>query len=398
VLFFRLWIARGSVKNWPLPEICRNSRIQTKHFTNYLELEMAYISQRGAYWRAEIRRRGYKPVYRTFDTKQQAQAWARRVEGEMDSGGYVDRSESERTTLRDALERYRRDIVPEKRHPYQENRRIDRWIRHDLAYRTLASLRGADFAKYRDERRSVGRAENTIRLELQIIGHLYEIARKEWGMEGLSNPLDNIRKPTGSQARDRRLRPGEFEKLRALLSASGNQWAAPAFELAIETSLRQSILFSVRWEWLDLGSRMIGFPPDARGADNKGVPAKLPLSRRAVDVFRHLAAIGEGADDRMARALHGPANANSTGLKGRVFGTTTNAVICVWKRAIKIASAEDPEINTLRWHDLRHEAASRLFEKGLHPMEVASITGHRSMQMLKRYTHLKPESLLEKLG
>lgn len=65
---------------------------------------MAYISQRGAYWRAEIRRRGYKPVYRTFDTKQQAQQWARRLEGEMDSGQYYDRSESERTTLREALE------------------------------------------------------------------------------------------------------------------------------------------------------------------------------------------------------------------------------------------------------------------------------------------------------
>ncbi|WP_420921494.1 tyrosine-type recombinase/integrase [Burkholderia glumae] len=52
----------------------------------------------------------------------------------------------------------------------------------------------------------------------------------------------------------------------------------------------------------------------------------------------------------------------------------------------------------LRWHDLRHEAASRLFEKGLHPLEVASVTGHRSMQMLKRYTHLDPKSLLAKLG
>jgi integrase len=116
-------------------------------------------------------------------------------------------------------------------------------------------------------------------------------------MEGLPNPLDNIRKPTGSQARDRRLRPGEFEKLRTLLSASGNQWAAPAFELAIETSLRQSALFSVRWEWLDIGSRMIKFPPDARGAGNKGVPAALPLSRRAIDVFRHLAAIGCGREN-----------------------------------------------------------------------------------------------------
>jgi integrase len=359
---------------------------------------MAYISQRGAYWRAEIRRRGYKPVYRTFDTKQQAQQWARRLEGEMDSGQYYDRSESERTTLREALERYRREIVPEKRHPYQENRRIDRWIRHELSHRSLASLRGADFAKYRDDRRSVGRAENTIRLELQIVSHLFEIARKEWGMEGLPNPLSNIRKPTGSEARDRRLRRGEFEKLHALLLASGNPWAAPAFELAIETSLRQSALFNLRWEWLELKSRLIKFPPDARGADNKSVPPVLPLSYRAVDLFRCLAAIAEGPEVRMTRSAYGPADVEPTRLTGRVFGTTTNAVICVWKRTLKAASLEDPEIESLRWHDLRHEAASRLFEKGLHPMEVASITGHRSMQMLKRYTHLKPESLLEKLG
>ncbi|CAB3785401.1 hypothetical protein LMG28614_02123 [Paraburkholderia ultramafica] len=359
---------------------------------------MAYISQRGIYWRAEIRRRGYKPVYRTFDTKHQAQQWARRLEGEMDSGLYFDRSESERTTLREALGRYQREIVPEKRHPYQENRRIQRWLDQDLSHRTLAGLRGADFAKYRDQRRAAGRAENTIRLELQIISHLFEVARKEWGMEGLMNPLNNIRKPSGSLARDRRLRLGEFEKLHGLLSASGNPWAAPAFELVIETSLRQSALFSVRWEWLDLDSRMLRFPPDARGADNKGIPAALPLSRRAINIFRHLAAIAEGADVRIIRSQHGPGNIAPAKLRGRIFGTTSNAVICVWKRVIQTASIEDPELKTLRWHDLRHEAASRLFEKGLHPMEVASITGHRSMQMLKRYTHLNPESLLARLG
>lgn len=109
---------------------------------------MAYISQRGAYWRAEVRRRGYKPVYRSFDTKQQAQQWARKVETEIDSGAYVDRTEAERTTLREALERYRREIVPEKRHPYQENRRIQRWIDNHLSHRTLANPRGADFAKF----------------------------------------------------------------------------------------------------------------------------------------------------------------------------------------------------------------------------------------------------------
>ena len=365
----------------------------------FLEAGMAYISQRGAYWRAEVRRRGCKPAYRTFDTKQQAQQWARRIESEMDSGLYFDRSESERTTLSQALERYRRDIVPEKSHPSQENHRIDRWLRHELSHRTLANLRGVDFAKFRDERRLVGRAENTIRLELQLISHLFEIARKEWGMEGLPNPLDNIRKPSGSKARDRRLRLGEFDKLHTLLSASGNPWAAPAFELAIETSLRQGTLFSLKWEWVDLRSRLVTFPPEARGTVNKGVPNVLPLSLRAVAVLRKLAAIAQGSE-RFHKSLtqFGPVNVNPGALKGRVFGTTTNAVLCVWKRCLTRASESLPDIREVRWHDLRHEAASRLFEMGLHPMEVASITGHRSMQMLKRYTHLKPESLLVKLG
>lgn len=159
---------------------------------------MAYIAQRGAYWRAEVRRRGFKPTYRTFDTRLLAQQWARKIESEMDAGIYIDRSEAERTTLREALERYRQEIVPSKRHPTQENGRIQRWLATELAYRGITSLRGVDFARYRDARRGEGKAENTIRLELQLLSHLFETARKEWGMEGLANPLKNIRKPGGA--------------------------------------------------------------------------------------------------------------------------------------------------------------------------------------------------------
>ncbi|WP_321947168.1 site-specific integrase [Paraburkholderia sp. J10-1] len=356
---------------------------------------MAYISQRGAYWRAEVRKRGHKPIYRTFDTKQQAREWAQRIEAEISIGIFVDRSEAERTTLGDALDRYAREIVPTKRYPGQERTRIARWKKNDLAWRPLAVLRGTDFAKYRDARRAAGRAENTIRLELQIISHLFEIARKEWGFETLMNPLKNIRKPSGSRARDRRLLPGEFEALRSRLAASLNPWAAPAFELAIETSLRQGTLFILRWEWIKLPARMIEFPPEARGAENKGVPARLPLTRRAVDVLRALTALWQR--DRLTNpelCRFGPVNVDLGELTGPVFGTTCNAVLLVWKRVVK----SDNGFPNLRWHDLRHEAASRLFEKGLHPLEVASVTGHRSMQMLKRYTHLNPADLLVKLG
>ena len=332
---------------------------------------MATITKRGNFWRAQVRRRGYQPQHKTFDTRVEADAWARGTESEMDRGIFVSRAEAERTTLAEALERYKAEISSRKAHPAQDNQRISHWLRQPVAFRHLANLRGADFAQYRDARREQGRAENTIRLELALVSHLFEIARKEWGMESLLNPLKNIRKPSGSRERDRRLQGDEYERISAALTASGNPWAGPAFDLAIETALRQGMLFALRWEWVNLERRVITVPASFRRHGNKGVPPVLPLSRKAVAVLVGL-----------------PRSAS-----GVVLDTSQNSVSCIWKRTVKALG-----ILNLRWHDLRHEAASRLFEKGLHPLEVASITGHKSLSMLRRYTHLQPEDLVAKIG
>lgn len=312
---------------------------------------MASITKRGKFWRAQVVLRGYPPQYRTFDHRVEADAWARTLEVEMDRGVFVSRAEAERTTLAEALERYKTEISAIKAHPQQDNQRIGHWLRQALAHYFLANLRGADFARYRDMRLALGRASNTVRLELAIVGHLFEIARKEWGMEGLMNPLKNIRKPSGSQKRDRRLRDGEFEKLACALGRSDNLWVLPAFHLAIETSLRQGMLFAQRWEWIDLTRQVIWIPAEFRSRGNEGVLAALPLSKAAVRVLESL----------------------PRSLDGRVLPTTQNAVVCVWKKTLRRL-----EIKDLRWHDLRHKAASRLFEKGLNPMEVASIKGTKT--------------------
>ena len=332
---------------------------------------MATLTKRGNFWRAQVRRRGFPPQHKTFDTRAEAEAWGRSTESEMDRGIFVSRAEAERTTLAEALERYKAEVSCLKAHPAQDYQRISHWLRQPLAHRYLTNLKGSDFATYRDARRAQGRAENTIRLELALVSHLFEIVRKEWGMEGVANPLHNIRKPSGSRERDRRLRPGEYDRIAEALSSSGNACAGQAFDLAIETSLRQGMLVQLRWEWLDLGRQIITIPVEFRRHGNKGVPAVLPLSLRAVAVLKSLP--------------------NSS--VGPILPTSANALRCVWKRALK-----DIGIKDLRWHDLRHEAASRLFEKGLHPLEVASITGHKSLNMLRRYTHLQPEALVAKLG
>lgn len=176
---------------------------------------------------------------------------------------------------------------------------------------------------------------------------------------------------SGSNERDRRLRPGEYELVANALSESDNPWARPLFDLAIETSLRQGMLFALRWDWIDFQSHVILIPKKFQGTGNKGVPAALPLSSNAITILKNL----------------------PRSIDGKVIQTTANALRCVWKRAIKRLGIKD-----LRWHDLRHEAASRLFEKGLNPMEVASITGHKNLTMLRRYTHLNAASLVAKLG
>ena len=99
---------------------------------------METFKKRGKYWQAQIRRVGHVHQSRSFDSKAEAEAWARHVENEMDRGVFIDRTEAERTTLAEALERNRREIVPEKRHPAQDHQRINRWLDYLITKRSLA--------------------------------------------------------------------------------------------------------------------------------------------------------------------------------------------------------------------------------------------------------------------
>lgn len=335
---------------------------------------MATIRKRGDYqWQVHVRRRGYPDQFNTFTTRKEAEAWAATIESEMARGIFYCRREAESTTLAEALDRFWTEVASKRRYPEKEAHFIRSWKARPIARRFLASIRGADLAQHRDERRQQGRAENTIRIELSYLSQVFETARKEWGMESLPNPVRNIRMPSGSKERDRRLKPGEYEALTDAIKETGNVWLLAAFELAIETSLRQAMLFKLKLDWVNLNQRLIAVPPQYRGTGNKAVPAQIPLSSKAIAVLKDLPLSKDGM----------------------VIGCSQNAVVCAWKRVLKKL---DYRANDLHWHDLRHEAASRLFEKGLNPMEVASVTGHKNLNTLRRYTHLQASELARRLG
>ena len=347
---------------------------------------MATITHRSGGWQAKIRRRGYPPQSGTFDTKSKAEAWARQIESEMDRGIFVSRAESEDTTLAEALSRYERDISSKKRSGPREAYVIRWWLASPVASRSLASIRGKDIAsavavmaskrnRYRKgDNVAQGLRPNTIRLHLALLSHLFNTARTAWGMESLTNPVDLVKgqRPKLPGGRTRRLVGDEQARLLSAAQDYGGE-IGPIIAWAIETAMRRGEIAAMRWEHLDRKARVLLIPET-----KTGTPRRVPLSVAALAVL-------DGLPRRMGHAAHN--------VDGRVWGMRPDSISQAFERVCGAAGIEG-----LTFHDLRHEATSRLFEKGLNPMQVAAITGHKTLQMLKRYTHLRAEDLVGMLG
>ena len=318
-------------------------------------------------WQALVRRKGYPQQTQTFDTKSEAQAWAGGIENAMRRGTFVSHAEAERTTLAEALDRYRREVTPAKKGASIERFRLDRWAAHDYAQRSLASIRGKDIADYIEERRQDGAAPATIHKEINLLSHLFNTARTAWGMESLTNPVDLVKgqRPKLPGGRTRRLVGDDLPRLLAAAQAYGGE-IGPLITWAIETAMRRGEIAAMRWDHLDRKARVLLIPET-----KTGTPRRVPLSTAALGVL-----------DQLPRRID-----------GRVWGMRPDSISQAFERVCGAAGIEG-----LTFHDLRHEATSRLFEKGLNPMQVAAITGHKTLQMLKRYTHLRAEDLVGMLG
>jgi len=327
---------------------------------------MATIEKRGQFWRVKIRRAGLMAQTKTFDNRTHAQQWARSVESDLDKGIVVDRRTAQRLSLAEVLERYRREVTPTKRGSLDEDLRLKAMAQRPFARIRMSALTSSHLAAYRDERLKVVSGA-TVNREFSVLSHAIDTARREWDVYMPTNPCTLVRRPPQGRPRDRRLQGDEEQRLLAACHGARNKWLAHCVALAIETGMQRGELLGLLWDNVDL-ERRTAFLPVTKNGESRGVP----LSSRAVAVLRGL-----------------PAASN-----GRVFGELTPLALRLsFNRATRRAG-----ITGLRLHDLRHEATSRFFEKGLNVMEVASVTGHKTLQMLKRYTHLSVTDLATRLG
>lgn len=319
---------------------------------------MATIRKLRSKWQAQVRLKGTKPQAKSFVIKSDAVAWARMIEAEIQRGVFVDTTVAEQMSVREAIERYLASLNDQKKERIESS--TARPVIQFLGHISLFNLSNQDLAEFRDSQlQKVG--PTTVVHRMSLLNKVLKLAQQEWNIP-FPKGIPNVRKPKRPNGRDRILKEGEYDCLVEALNET--PVVRNIMILAVETAMRRGELVKIRWEHIDWKNRTLHIPET-----KTGVPRNVPLSERAVAVFESMQPTTE-----------------------RVFDIKADSVSQAFERACKRAG-----IQGLRFHDLRHHATTSLFEKGLNSMEVATITGHKTLAMLSRYTHLRAENLVSRI-
>ncbi|MBN9453999.1 MAG: site-specific integrase [Bosea sp.] len=330
---------------------------------------MATIRKHRDKFQVRIRRKDAPALTRTFAAFSDAKEWATLQERKADRGELgADRKELERITLAKLVERYRDEVLPMKKAETVERYILNAFLRHPICKKRLSDLTTADFAAYRDQRlREISPA--SLKRQLTPVRNMFKVARMEWDIPLASNPLNGLTLKARDNMRERRLQDGEYEKLTASLAKTRNPLLAPIVRLALATAMRRGEILALRLRDVDL-PRKTAIIREAKNGHSRSIP----LTSAAI----------QAVQEAIALTLPGTGD--------RLFPIAPAALREAWDCATSRAELED-----LHFHDLRHEAISRLFELGLTVPEVASVSGHRTMSQLMRYAHANAHSLRAKL-
>ncbi|MCC8405225.1 site-specific integrase [Paraburkholderia sp. MMS20-SJTN17] len=341
-----------------------------------------YVRPNGTYT-AKIRRKGFPALSRTFKTRSEAETWMAAHEATIAARIAAVRAIEEHKRIAsqcapryrlfgDLMIRYLEEVTPGKRAAADEAIRLRGLLGHSLASCPLEGLTASRIAEWRDERLKKV-SGSTVNRDMNLLSHVIQVARGEWEVALVDNPFHRVRRPREGRPRERRISRSEEAALLKACVTTQNPYVRPIIILALETAMRRGEIVGLEWERVFLAELSVQLTQT-----KTAIPRGVALSSRAVATLEALR----------------PNTPNCGELKGPVFpGLTTNALKLAFRRVVKRAGITD-----LRFHDLRHEATSRLFEKQLAVMDVATITGHQDVRMLRRYTHLQVRDLAKKLG
>ncbi len=339
---------------------------------------MASIQKRKGTWRATIRRRG-QYISATFDTRSEAVSWAVDAEAKIIKGFNAENiskemavpAEGEPATV--ALRRYANEVSTRKRGARWEQIRIEAMIRNDdLFKKPIIAITGADLAEWRDRRlRKV--SASTVNRELCLISSIFSFAMRECRMGLTSNPCAMVSKPRKPRPRTQRISQDERERIIEKLGWDGKsepetpqQWVAFAFYFALETAMRRGEILSLSWSDIFFDDRYAHLERTKNGDERD-----VPLSKAAITLLN---IIGE-----------------------RPRGNPIVPVRPGYFSALFQKAKREAGLNHIRFHDSRREAATSMAPKLSNVLELAAITGHKSLQMLQIYYKPKASDLAKRL-
>ncbi|MEA3273910.1 MAG: site-specific integrase [Pseudomonadota bacterium] len=335
---------------------------------------MATITKRidkqgNTHYQAKVRLKGYPQQTATFSRLTDARRWATQTEAAIRERRHFKTVEAQKHTLDDLVDRYIRDILPSKPRSQAKQTAQLRWWANELGTYTLADVTPALIAECRDKlarqptRRGPTTNSATIVRYLAALSHAFTVAVKEWGWVE-DNPVLKVTKPKESRGRVRFLSDDERKRLLTACRESPSPWIYPVVILALSTGMRSSEIMGLTWERVDLNQGRI-LLEETKNGERRSVP----LAGHALDLLRNHAKVR-----RLDTSLLWPSHRNPS---------KPIDLRRPWVNALEAAGIED-----FRFHDLRHSAASYMLMNGATIAELAEVLGHKTLQMVKRYSHL----------
>ncbi|WP_052657426.1 site-specific integrase [Thalassospira sp. HJ] len=305
-----------------------------------------------------------KTFSKTFNSKKDALFWARHTHDSMKLGSWrdprlLDEDKEQDTLFKDVLNRYLKEVSVHKKGHDKEIGRIKKYMAHLIGQKFLYKIKSSDIADIRDELLKQGKAASTVRNEIFILSNVFQVAKFDWGYSSLENPVEILRQrknslPKPAPGRERRLEGDEEYRLMEAIEKGHDSHEMKAIIIvALETGMRLGEILGAKRAWLKGDVLSL---PDTKNGTNRDVI----LSPKALDAIQNL----------------------HLRLSGDIFGLNKDKVEYRWKMALREA-----EISNLRIHDLRHEALSRMVAKGANLKIIMRQSGHKSVDMLMRYTH-----------
>ncbi|SVB22039.1 uncharacterized protein METZ01_LOCUS174893, partial [marine metagenome] len=203
----------------------------------------------------QVRRKGFRTIIKSFDTRKQAQKWARGIERKLDMGDFSDYSEASKLTLGDLLKRYRAENKHRLKKDWKnEEYKIGYILKDTISDTNCLRLSTRHLSEFR-ERRLMSVTGSTFNKDLSFISSVIQSAINDWGIYFPSNPCRSMKREKESKPRTRVLEDNEQTELLEACALVNNIYLKPMVSFSIETAIRQGELLKIRYGNINFRNR-----------------------------------------------------------------------------------------------------------------------------------------------